>query len=154
MGPLWPISNRCNPFLSLEVSLGGKSCLVRALSPLLFDNSIYISFTYVFRKNFPFLPQSAGVGMPTPCPAFSVGANDLSSGPHTCRANTLAHWEFRPGPAGSGLSSDCSYLSWHWSPLTLALESCHWCPCIVGGLVIVWKVDEIIGDFPFIVSVF
>lgn len=57
-----------------------------------------------FRNNFPFLPQSAGVGTHTPCPAFSVGASNLSSGPHTCRANTLAHWEFRPSPAGSGLS--------------------------------------------------
>lgn len=38
--------------------------------------------------------------------------------------------------------------------LTLALESCHQCPCIAGGLMIVWKVEEIIADFVFIVIVF
>lgn len=45
---------------------------------------------------------------------WSVFASNLSSGPHTCRANTLAHWEFRPGPAGSGLSSIARISPFPW----------------------------------------
>lgn len=37
---------RCNPFLALEVSFGGKRCLVGALSPLMFDGS-NLDFLYI-----------------------------------------------------------------------------------------------------------
>lgn len=42
-------SNICNQFLELEVSFGGKRCLVGSFSPVLFGNSIDIIFICILR---------------------------------------------------------------------------------------------------------
>lgn len=49
MGPLWPRdSTKCNPVLALEVLLDVMNCLVGALYPPLFDDSIQIPFIYEY----------------------------------------------------------------------------------------------------------
>lgn len=56
-----PLTNnliKCNSFLGLDVSLGGKRCQVGALSSLLFGGSIYISFMCVY-ESFPHNPSNA-----------------------------------------------------------------------------------------------
>lgn len=50
LGPFVQHFNRYHPFLVLEVLLGGEWCLVGALSPLLFDDSRFSSYGYIWRR--------------------------------------------------------------------------------------------------------